>query len=74
MAAARGELAGAQAALDGLLPQLRRQLGQPRLEYTKVINQGDHMVELPVDFRGVPKARASPRVIRHPVLSGRAAC
>lgn len=55
VAAAREELAGAQAGLEGLLPEMRRQLGQPRLEYTRVINQGEHMVELPVDFRGVPK-------------------
>ncbi len=55
MAAAREELASAQAALEGLLPEMRKQLGQPRMEYTRVINQGDHMIELPVDFRGVPK-------------------
>jgi hypothetical protein len=59
VAAARRELAGAQAALAGLLPALRRQLRQPQLEYKAVINQGEHMIELPVDFRGVPKARAA---------------
>ena len=37
---------------------MRRELRQPRLQYTSVINQGDHMIELPVDFRGVPKVRA----------------
>ena len=58
VAAARRELAGAPAALAGLLPALRRQLRQPQLEYKAVINQGEHMIELPVDFRGVPKARA----------------
>lgn len=58
VAAAREELADAHAALEGLLPEMRRELRQPRLQYTAVINQGDHMIELPVDFRGVPKVRA----------------
>ena len=55
VAAARAELVDARAALEGLLPEMRRALKQPRLQYTSVINQGDHMIELPVDFRGVPK-------------------
>ncbi|KAK9827992.1 hypothetical protein WJX81_005994 [Elliptochloris bilobata] len=55
VADAREELAEAQAALEGLLPEMRRELRQPRLQYTSVVNQGDHMIELPVDFRGVPK-------------------
>lgn len=57
VAAARTELVDAHAALEGLLPEMRRELRQPRLQYTSIINQGDHMIELPVDFRGVPKVR-----------------
>lgn len=66
VAAAREELADAHAALEGLLPEMRREVRQPRLQYTSVINQGDHMIELPVDFRGVPKVRSQVHSISLP--------
>ena len=49
------ELAGAEAALEGLLPGLRRQLGLPRLVYISLANQGDYLIEVPADRRDVPK-------------------
>ena len=49
------ELADAEAALEGLLPGLRRLLGLPRLAYISLANQGDYLIEVPADRRDVPK-------------------
>ncbi len=51
------ELTDAEAALEGLLPGLKKQLGLPRLAYISLANQGDYLVEVPADRRDVPKAR-----------------
>ena len=49
------ELAEAEAALEGLLPGLRKLLGLPRLAYISLANQGDYLIEVPADRRDVPK-------------------
>ena len=46
-----------QAALKGLLPKLRKQLRMPGLEFRSIINQGDYLVEVPIDF-SVPKVHS----------------
>lgn len=53
-AAAKGELATASAALDGLLPALRKEAGVPSLAYVSIHNQGSHLLELPVAARPPP--------------------
>lgn len=52
---ARARLREAEGALAGLLPQLRKKLGMPRLEYCSIQNQGSYMIEVPVDRAGIPK-------------------
>ena len=59
------ELADAEAALEGLLPGLRKQLGLPRLAYISLANQGDYLVEVPADRRDVPKVRFRAACIQH---------
>ena len=44
-----------QAGLEGLLPQLRKTLKLPRLEFTSIVNQGDWLVEVPADMASIPR-------------------
>ncbi len=62
-------LADAEAALEGLLPGLRRQLGLPRLAYISLANQGDYLIEVPADRRDVPKVGSTRDSVRHALPS-----
>jgi DNA mismatch repair protein MSH3 len=52
---AREALARAQADLMGLLPVLQKQLQIPRLDYVSIQNQGNYLIEVPIERRDVPK-------------------
>eukprot|EP00884_Botryococcus_braunii_P017424 jgi/Botrbrau1/4365/Bobra.105_2s0012.1 len=52
---ARERLRDSEKALLGLLPQLRKQLGMPRLDYCTIQNQGSYMIEIPVERTDIPK-------------------
>ena len=61
---ARASKVNAEVLLQALLPALRKQLHMPRLEYVSIVNQGDWMIEVPVERRDIP--RASPACCRRP--------
>ena len=45
----------AQADLEALIPALRKRLRMPRLEFVTVINQGDYLIEIPVERKDIPR-------------------
>ncbi len=59
----RQAVADCEAGLQGLLPPLRRLLRLPRLAFTSVHNQGDFLVEVPVDQAGIPQACSPSNVL-----------
>jgi hypothetical protein len=57
----RGEVAASEARLQALLPALARQLNVRSVAYVSLQNQGDYLVEVPVELAGrVPKVGGVP--------------
>lgn len=56
--AAKKEMEEAEAGLQGLLPELRKRLRLPRLDFVSVQNQGTYLIEVPVERKDVPKVHA----------------
>lgn len=61
----RGEVAGAEARLQGLLPGLARRLSVRSVAYMSLQNQGDYLVEVALDLAGrVPTVGGSWLLLR----------